>query len=478
MLSGKQRFADNAEGKEQFASFLQSNRNPAYLLTDLVEEDFRHETVPHLRGRAHTALAQRKFEQYYRNTPFRQALLLRRRKEGRRDDDILFSGLTNPALILPWLNTMLANHTPLAGIYSVPNTSSPLVKGIPSNHLLLLSWEKHAGLRQTCFEGKLLRFSRLTPINNGKSFSETVTTEAARTQQYLKSLSLLPPGQVLNVHIICHADDRRELEARLDDSTDVQYAYLDIQEMGQHIKSKMDFTDSDATPLFLHLLATKPPRSHYAAAAHTRFFRLLQLHHSLLWLSAVLVTGSLLWSAVNLREGRQLHEESEALKAQTGQLSQQAQQIIQDFPGTLASATDMKTAVLMAHKLNKHSPHPQAILEGLSKTLGEFPHIRVDKLAWQASMAPHTAPQNGAAEHPAVQVITFSGELAEFSGGYRSALNYLKQFQQALAQGGRSVTALALPLDISPEGSIATDVGENSGKPAKFSLKIIQSPAS
>ncbi len=476
-LSMEQRFSDNQEGKEQFALFLQNHRSPAYLLTDIIEEDFRHETVPHLHGGAHTALIQRKFEQYYRNTQFRQALLLQRRKDGRRDDDMLLSGLTNPGLIQPWLNIMLASNTPVAGIYSVPNISAPLAKNIPSNHLLLLSWEKYAGLRQTYFEGKLMRFSRLTPMTSDKSIGETVAVEAARTQQYLKSLGLLPSGQSLSVCIICHADDKPGLEARLENSTDMQYAYLDIQEMGQHIKSKTNFADSDATPLYLHLLAIKPPRSHYAAPAHTHFFQLLQLRRSLYWLSAVLAIGSLLWSTANILEGRWLRDEGESLKLQTDKLSQQTQQIIQGFRSTLASATDMKTAVLLARKLNNYAPPPQTVLDGLSKTLDNFPRIRVDKLAWQASATPDTAPPNGAAVNAPAQVITLSGDLAEFTGDYRDVLDYVERFQQALIKNGHGVTALALPLDISPKGSIAADIGENSGKPANFSLKIVWRPA-
>ncbi len=477
-LSGEQRFADNPEGKEQFAIFLQNHRDPAYLLTDLIEEDFRHETVPHLRGGERTELIQRKFEQYYRNTPFRQALPLQRRKDGRRDDDMLFSGLTNPALISPWLSVMLAHSMPVAGIYSVPNISAPLVKDIPSSHLLLLSWEKHAGLRQTYFDAKLLRFSRLTPISDGNSFGEAVAKEAARTQQYLKSLSLLPPGQTLNVHIICHADDRRELEARLNNDTDMHYAYLDIQELGQRIKSKTGYADSDATPLFLHLLAIKPSRSHYAAAEHTHFFQLLQLRRRLHWLSAALAVSCLLWSVSSILEGRVLNDESESRMAQAHKLSQQAQQIIQGFPNTLAPATDMKTAVLLMRKLDNYSPPPQMILKGLSTTLDAFPRIRVDKLSWQTSAAPDTVTSSSAATNSPAQVITLSGELTEFAADdYRNSLNYLERFQQALTQRGYGVTALTLPLDISPKGSIATGVGDDITKPAQLSLKIIWRPA-
>jgi hypothetical protein len=77
MTGGKielqQDFTDTTNGLEEFASFLQTATCPAYLLTDLIEEDFRHEIVPHLTGGNRTALLKRKFDQFYRGTPFHQA---------------------------------------------------------------------------------------------------------------------------------------------------------------------------------------------------------------------------------------------------------------------------------------------------------------------------------------------------------------------------------------------------------------------
>ena len=73
-LKHAQNFSDNAEGREQFSEYLKQHRAPAYLLTDMIEEDFRQETVPHLTGANHQALVQRKFDQFYRNTPFRLTL--------------------------------------------------------------------------------------------------------------------------------------------------------------------------------------------------------------------------------------------------------------------------------------------------------------------------------------------------------------------------------------------------------------------
>lgn len=473
-LVSEQYFADTAQGREQFGQFLLTQPStPTYLLTDFIEEDFRHETVPHLRGSERSGMLQRKFEQYYRNTPFRQALLLQRSNEGRRDEDILFSALTNPAHISPWLGILLANSIPLAGIYSVSNISAPLVKDINSDHLLLLSWEKHAGLRQTYFNHKRLHFSRLVSVSPNKPFGEVVASETARTEHYLHSLSLLPHGQVLDVVMVCHANQRAELEKELQNTSAMHFSYLDIQTLGKQLNTTFNYVESDATPLFLHLLATKPPPSQYASAEHTHFFNLWQLRRNLLGLSAALMLGSLIWGITNLWAGYSLNSDSESTHAEIQQLTQQTQKIIQNFPSTpgfskaLATASDMKTAVLLVRKLDQHSPSPQVILADLSMALNVFPNIKVNKLAWHLnSIRSATA----SPEH----VILLNGELQKWSGNYRDGLAYLEDFQQTLSKHGHVVTPIALPLDVSASGSIA--INENIDKPAQFELKILWRP--
>ena len=466
-LGASRYFSNDANGRENFSAFLKLHRYPTYMLVDVIEEDFRLETVPHLSGSARNALLSRKFEQFYRGTAFRQALLLQRREEGRRDDEMLFSALTNPQRISPWLDALLSNHIPLVGIYSLPNISAPLIKGIPSDHVLLLSWEKDAGLRQTYFNNKRLHFSRLIPINGNSTFSEAVVTETPRTQQYLKSLSLPPPGETLDVYIICDANDRLALQSRLEGDSELRYTYLDIQELGKRFKSKNDFANSDATPLLLHLLASKPPVSHYANSEHTHFYMLWQLRRILFGLAALITLFSVLLSGTEFWQGRDHVAQTEPLNMQTEHIKQQTQQIQRSFANTTVPASDMKTAVLLARKLNQYTSPPEDILNGLTLVLNQFTQIKANKLAWQTSAA-DAAPS----AYPA-QVVTFEGSLTGFGSEYRKALNYLDRFQQALTLRGYTVTTVNAPLDISSKGSISGDAQKNDGNPAQFTLKII-----
>ena len=112
-------------GRDAFARFLQRHgAEPLSVLTDLVEEDYRFEAVPHLMGPDRSALFERKLDQYYRSTPYRHATVQGRDKEGRRDDRVLFSALTNPGLLNPWVEMMARQGVPLRGIYSAPLASA------------------------------------------------------------------------------------------------------------------------------------------------------------------------------------------------------------------------------------------------------------------------------------------------------------------------------------------------------------------
>lgn len=472
-------FPHSAEGLEQFSVFLQTHHDPAYLLVDLIEEDFRQETVPHLTGANHHALVLRKFDQFYRNTPFRLSRPQLRQSEGRRDDELLFSALTNPARISAWLDPLLQHKTPIVGIYSVPHVSTPLIKDIDSDHLLLLSWEKDAGLRQSYFFNKRLLFSRLTPLSHDNSFADAIATESARTQQYLQSLSLTPQGKVLNVRIICHTSDRAQLDAHLSSNQNMHYAYLDLQQLGKYIKSQDTYSDSDATPLFLHLLATQPPRANYATTVHTHYFQLWQARRGLFGLAAATALACLVWSTLSLIEGNGVEAEIDSFKTQASRMIRESQQITKNFPngtygssGSTAPASDMKTAVTLFRELQHYSAPPDQILKGLTSALDIFPRIRTNKLAWQTS----ATEGNGSPGNYPAQVITFNGELADFGNDYRSALNYLNRFQLVLTRAGYIVTPVKLPLDFSTQGSISADISDGREKQSEFSLKIVWRP--
>ena len=474
-IAAQREFSDTANDRADFSDFLKTIRCPAYLLTDLIEEDFRLETIPHLSGKSHRALLQRKFDQFYRGTPFQQATLLRRQKTGRRDSEMLFSALTNPSLVTPWIDILLAQKIPLVGIYSVPQISAPLVQDHPSNHLLLITWNKFSGLRQTYFSSHHLQISRLTPISKGLHFQDTVAEELGRTYQYLKSLSMLPAGRVLDVRIVGHNHDLIQLQTRLPRSADMRYDFVDLSALAKQLRATQG-QDSDASQIFLRQLSAHQPKSQYGNAEHTRYFSLWQLRRGLFWTSFTLVITSLLWALqATFLQDRPDHLAVDGLKRQTLGIQSETRHILQSLPKTDVPATDIKAAVTTLRALHQRTSLPQQFLVPLSHVMNKYANIQLDELAWQTSATEPVA-ANTMAEYSA-QVITFKGHLDDFSGNYRLALDYLDHFQHALEEQGYQVSISSRPLDVSPQGNLS-DLHDSDNPLRGFALKLVWRPAS
>jgi hypothetical protein len=475
-ITDQREFSDSSDDKANFADFLRHVTCPTYLLTDLIEEDFRLETIPHLSGSNHRALIQRKFDQFYRGTPFQQATLLQRQQTGRRDDEMLFSALTNPGLVVPWVDILLAHKIPLAGIYSVPQISFPLVQDHPSNHLLLITWNKFSGLRETYFSSHRLQISRLTPISKGLSFQDAVAEELGRTYQYLKSLSLLPSGQVLDVRIVGHSSDLIELQTRLPRSEDMRYDFVDLADLAKKLGVNAQIRDSDANQIFLHQLSAQQPKTQYGNADHTHYFTLWQLRRVLFWASCILVAASVAWALQNtLFQDAPDHVAVDALKQQTQRVLLEKRQIQASMPKTEVSPSDIKASVSALRTLLQRSSTPQEFIEPLSKVMSSFTKVQLVELDWQTSatepVAPHTA-----AESPA-KVLTLKAHMEDSFASSRAHLEYLDQFKVALEKQGYQVTVLKRPLDISPQGSLS-NLSDNSEPGREFTLKLVWRPAS
>src|SRR6185436_12672816 len=115
-------FANSESGIAEFSEFASIlGAAYAWIAADTVEEDYRFESLPHTGGSDRAEMLTRKLKQYYRNTPYVSATARGRDASKRRDDRFLFSALTNPVLIDPWLRTASTLGLPVAGICLMPD---------------------------------------------------------------------------------------------------------------------------------------------------------------------------------------------------------------------------------------------------------------------------------------------------------------------------------------------------------------------
>jgi len=476
----QQRFANDVSGHAALVSLL--NKYPkatCYLLADLVEEDFRSESVPHVSSKDRKDIVDRKFEQYYRNTPFRNAQILYREQNGRRDDVTLFSALTNPDLVSPWLDIMLEHEASIAGIYSVPLVSKQLISHIPSSHLLLISWQKYSGLRETFFRDGHLSLSRLTPLVDSDVITKSLQVELNRTYKYLNSLSLLPVDRPLDVCIICSKDDKNRLQETLQDSDNLRYIIEDIDLLADRIGLKVEQNDSDATPLLLYLLGRRPPANQYAIADYMHFHNLWKVKSLLKITVATAAIICVAWSGINLWDASGLHQDTKSINTMKASIKAQESRIEENYPRFPVSVDRMKAGVSAIQKLSASALLPKQFLTKISRKLESFPMIRVNSLSWRVTSDSGTIQKNGsqliaqASLPDTYQEILIGGEVLS-SLNLRDTIDSIYRFRHALGKEGLSVTPVTMPINLDSGASIAGDFdSEKKLRGSAFVMKVV-----
>lgn len=514
-------FPNDETGWDAFSRHLAGSQDtPTYLLADLIEEDFQLDSLPHVLGRSRRALVQRRLGQLYRDTPYRQAIQQGRAEHGRKDDQMLFSALTNAGLLKPWLGAILEQKVPLTGIYSPALLSATLIKklglaydsarasarsgfesGGASDNLLLVTHQS-SGLRQSFFQGSALKFSRLTPLadHNPDTVADTTARETANTQQFLASARLLPRGETLDVVILAHGEGLLRLQSACQDTPAMAHRFFDLANAGALLGLKNPGSISLCDPLFLSLLGHAAPASHYAQAEQTRSFSLWQVRLVLYILSAGVVAGALLSAGANGLEALQHYRQSRQMTVETSVAQSQYQAVVQSLPHTAASPQDMKAAVNIEQMVSRNAPDPAQLLGIVSRALDTLPQIRIDQLHWHVSAKTETAddsadsqqprPAPGVEEPPAAamigipekpnQILLIEGEIDSLRQDYRTALESLRLFAAELGKNKQlRVEITRSPLDIKPTVKLTGNAGaEETGTKSRFILKLTWRPES
>ena len=138
------------------------------MILDSVDEDYRVEVLPHVRGLSRVEMVARKLKQVFRNTAFTGAWRQLRENEGRHDDRYLLAAVTDAEWLKPWLAVIDNARVPLEGITLLSIACQSLLKllHIRESHALL-AYRLGTGLRLSYYQDGLLRFSRLLAGETG-----------------------------------------------------------------------------------------------------------------------------------------------------------------------------------------------------------------------------------------------------------------------------------------------------------------------
>jgi hypothetical protein len=490
-------FSLDAAGRNAFDVHLGNiEKIPAYLLTDLIEEDFRSDTIPHVSARDRSLVLDRKLSQTYRATPYRHATLQGREADGRRDDRVLYTAITNADLLKPITGILNGHKTPLMGIYSAPLLATRLLHylRLQLDHVLIVSLVGGGGVRQNYFQHGLIKFSRLTPIGDSGQLSpsEFIAQEVGKTWQYLDSMRYLSRGEPLPVFVMCHPGEQARYTSALQSSPQLQYRQLDITQVASILGQTRMPENSDSADILLQLLAEKIPPNHYAPPEDTRYAVIWNTKQRLYYTAAGLFSAGAVWTLFNLFSATGLGNDTEQLQSQVRALTVQQQTIVNRFPKDIIDPDDMRDAVNHYNATLADAPSPAPLMLRIGEALNRFPAVELRNFSWMTSDNPDAIPTADAVKSiaaqptdnkaPAVQnnsarydIALLEGNLRPTPEAPRPTLNEINLLLQNLnAIKGVKAQAVKWPIDISPSGKLQGKFGMGAPAPkSDFALKVV-----
>jgi len=485
------------------------------LLMDLIEEEYRNETIPHVSGRDRQALLKRKMKHLFRATPYCTAQLQGREKFGRRDSRVLYSALTNPDAVEFWFSSMVKNKVPITGIYSLPLVSHRLIKMLKINNAntLLISQQRRNLLRQTFFSGHDLKASRLSSKTavNVEEWLQFLLDEVQKTQRYLNHQQLLPHGGVLDICILSQGDQLEYLKAGCVSTELTRYHFIDANDALHRLHLKGDIAANQSEYLFLNLVYGRESNVNYARPVDRRYFYMHQARSVLMAASVSLVLGSIVWSASNMLGADDLKKRSVVAVQQTKQLQKRYEQALKKMPGVPVSPQAMHSAVEISKELRRRKIGPRAMLVALSKGLAVNPQIQLDEILWRSADRPdakdtsqdgmetaQSQPDNMddmvddspaisddmgsmtdgilGSTKPLYHIATIKGRLEPSGADYHATFKLVDDFIKTLRQDRAfvAVEALAMPVNVDSNAVLDGESKQGSGiTKALFEIKAV-----
>ncbi|MBI1732985.1 MAG: hypothetical protein HYR49_09495 [Gammaproteobacteria bacterium] len=495
-------FDANTQGREHFGRYLVETPNhPMHVLADVFEEEFRAETIPHVFGGDREAIVARRKARLFRDTPYFNYTMQGREEEGRRDDRILISAITNPALLDPWLRLLDEHQVPVAGIVSVPLFSSALLGLLPEtrDNVLLISLHSISGLRQTFIQKGQFRISRLVqlPRYGTAPYGPLIHEEMEKIRRYLNSLRLVSPDDPIDVYYMLTAELLEELRGARKDSSLMRHHVMDLNELLAKSGSARRVAAPFADQLLVHQMLRERPANVYATRTHRRYAAMRSVRHGLLAAGAALLIGGLAWGGVDFMDAMDLKQRSDAAVRKAQFYSARYDMARERLPNTPVESGEIQLAVELADTLRQYKTSPREMLRLLGGQLLRHPQVQLDSLDWIASTnpnaqlegrrgggdapaGPESRPQPGAepgAPQPSYrfyQIAQINGRLAPFDGDFRKAIGAIDALAESLRASPdvREVQVLSLPLDISSSANLQ---GSSSATKAEavFSLRIV-----
>lgn len=462
-------YTASAAGRAAFAQLVARHAHlPAIVVIDSIDEDYRGETLPSVRGSGRVAMVARKLRQSFRNAQFAGAWRQARETSGRRDDRYLFVAMTDQEWLLPWLGVLQQTRVPLAGITPMAVACQYLLARlhVAESHVLM-ACRLHDSLRLSYYQHGMLRFSRLIPGEVPTQLPGEAANEIAKTQLYLVGQRILPRDARLHVLLIDPAEQLDAAFVTLTADPAFSVRKIDVAELARGLHIPDDFLLAAPETVPLAAIAGKRLPLNLAPPALLRRHEEYRWRRSLHSVAGGIAALGLAATAALWLHAESVKEDTYRLNTQTQQLDARYRAIIATFPRQDVAPESLAQTVVVARTLARPQIDPFALLAALGTALDASPGIILERLAWRT-------------DESSVQDATrvdIDAALAAFDGNYRAAMGRIEDFIQTLARvpSLHAVRLRTTPVDTGPDVRLTgkTQTADTiAGQTARFSVTL------
>lgn len=498
-------FAPDEHGFELFNQYLQAcSDKPVYLLVDIIEEEFRHENIPHVFGADRKALITRHFDRFFRGTAFRYCKVQGREKTDRRDDRALFSALTNPRVFNAWLDIINESHVPLKGIYSLPLVTEKILPSLKLNKgfVMVVSQQVQGSLRQSVFNDGALILSRLVPVSSffDGNYGEDVAGDIENTYRYLLTQKQVKRDSKLTAYVITSGRHYESVLEACVGHDNLEYIVTRLSDVYDTMKLDLPRETELSDALYAGAMSKFNCSNHYARKQDRVYLNYYNTSLAFKFAAAIMFLSSIIWSSSNVIDGI-LFDQNRGNVASLAIRYEYKYQDLKDKSLQLpVSTTVLKQAVDSAQAMEtKYRQDPELMLRLLSRDLEGFTNIKLGTINWFLADDPSRPSAStvtwgkkkrsrrrsrGSADKKNAldmyEIIIFDAEITNFLDDYRYALGVLSDLEQTMrdSQNYFNVTVLEKPINLGSATSLSGSEGSGgSGKGkrvAKFKIKLVR----
>lgn len=410
-------FATTQAGLTQFQRLLTRHAGqPVRIVLDSVDEDYRVEVLPHVRGTAREEMLARKLKQVFRNTGFAGAWRQLRENDGRRDDRYLLAAVSDTDWLKPWLAAIDDARVPLEGVTLLSIACQSLLKflHIREPHALL-AYRLGTGLRLSYYKDGLLRFSRLLAGETPTQGPGWAADEISKTQLYLMGQRILPREARLQVLLLDADGSLASALAPLNADPAFNARMLDLQTLARALRTPDAFLSSAPEIAPLAAIAGEPLLLNLAPPALMRRYTEYRWRRGIHLTALAIGVAGIIFTGVQWLRTLEMDDETRQMRSEHQHIEARYHHATQALPHSPVNAQQLSDTIVLARQLEKARATPTPTLAFLSRILDGQPGVTLKQIRWQ----------DAALATPAlagVRQLEIEAEFTPFDGNYRAAM--------------------------------------------------------